>query len=150
MRVDFYHLESSPVEKALPQLLERVLAGGHRAIVMAASEDRLEALANLLWTYDPNSWLPHGTTKDGSPADQPVWLTDRDENPNGARMLVLTDGMASSRMADFDRCLDLFDGNSPEAKAAARERWSAAKAAGHELHYWQQTAAGWKEQGAAS
>ena len=147
MRVDFYHLQSAPVEKALPQLLERVLAGGHRAVVMAGSEDRLEVLANLLWTYDPNSWLPHGTIKDGFAADQPIWLTDREDNPNGARMLVLTDGMASSRMGEFDRCLDLFDGNSPEATAAARERWSAVKAAGHEMHYWQQTETGWKEQG---
>ena len=148
MQVDFYHLQASPVERALPQLLERVLQSGARAVVMAASEDRIEVLANLLWTYNPNSWLPHGSAKDGFPAEHPVWLTDREENPNGARMLVLTDGMASSRMADFDRCLDLFDGNSPEATAAARERWSVAKAAGHEMHYWQQTDSGWQEKGA--
>lgn len=136
------------MEKALPQLLERVLAGGHRAIVMAASDDRLEALSNVLWTANPNSWLPHGTKKDGFAAEQPLWLTTAEENPNGARLLVLTDGMASSRMADFDRCLDLFDGTNDEAKTAARARWSAAKAAGHELHYWQQTDGGWTEQGA--
>ena len=148
MRVDFYHLQASPVERALPQLLERVLQSGARAVVMAASEDRIEVLANLLWTYNPNSWLPHGSAKDGFPSDHPIWLTDSEENPNGARMLVLTDGMASSRMADFERCLDLFDGNSPEATAAARERWSVAKAAGHEMHYWQQTDGGWQEKGA--
>lgn len=145
MRVDFYHLQSSPLERALPQLLERVLQSGNRAIVMAASEERIEALTNVLWTADPNSWLPHGNARDGAAADQPIWLTDREENPNGARMLVLTDGMMSSRMAEFDRCLDLFDGNSEEATTAARERWSAAKTAGHELHYWQQTDTGWKE-----
>lgn len=148
MRVDFYHLQASPVERALPQLLERVLQSGARAVVMAASEDRIESLANVLWTYNPNSWLPHGTAKDGSAALQPIWLTDREENPNGARMLVLTDGMASSRMAEFERCLDLFDGNSDEATAGARARWSEAKAAGHELHYWQQTETGWQEKGA--
>jgi len=147
MRVDFYHLQASPVEKALPQLLERVLQGGNRAVVMAASEDRIEALANLLWTYNPNGWLPHGTIKDGFADRQPIWITDQDENPNGARMLVLTDGMASERLGEYDRCLDLFDGNDPEATAAARGRWSGAKAAGHELHYWQQTENGWKEQG---
>jgi DNA polymerase III subunit chi len=149
VRVDFYHLQASPVEKALPQLLERVLAGGHRALVMAASEERIEALANLLWTYNPESWLPHGTVKDGYAGTQPIWLTTLEENPNGAGMLVLTDGMSSSRMGDFERCLDLFDGTNPEATAAARTRWSAAKAAGCELHYWQQTDSGWKEQGAA-
>lgn len=145
MRVDFYHLERSPVEQALPQLLERVLQANHRAVVLTSSSERAEALANLLWTYKSNAWLPHGTEKDGFQADQPVWLSDKDENPNNARMLVLTDGMVSAKLGEYERCLDLFDGTNSEATAAARERWAAAKSDGHELHYWQQTPSGWKE-----
>lgn len=145
MRVDFYHLQSSPLERALPQLLDRVLKSGERALVMASSEDRVDALANMLWTFNPNSWLPHGTSKDGFPEKQPVYLTDKEENPNGARFLVLTDGMSSSQLAAFDRCLDIFDGNYDESVIGARQRWTAAKAAGHELHYWQQTETGWAE-----
>ena len=145
MRVDFYHLLMSPLERALPQLLEKVLQAGQRAVVLAASEDRVEALADVLWTYNPNAWLPHGTRKDGAAEDQPVWLTDREENPNTAQVLVLTDGMNAAQLAAFDRCLDLFDGGDEAATAAARQRWAEAKAAGHELHYWQQTETGWQE-----
>jgi DNA polymerase-3 subunit chi len=148
MRVDFYHLQSSPLEKALPLLLEKVLQTGHRAVVMAASTDRIEALSAVLWTYTANSWLPHGSAKDGFAADQPVWLTDREENPNAARVLVLTDGMSVTQLDGFERCLDLFDGTNEDAVVAARARWSAAKAAGHELHYWQQTGSGWQERAA--
>jgi DNA polymerase III subunit chi len=147
VRVDFYHLERSSVERALPQLLERILQADHRAVVLTESSERAEALASILWTYNPNSWLPHGTEKDGSLAEQPIWLTDRDENPIGARMLVLTDGMASESLGDYERCLDLFDGSNPEATTAARARWATAKSAGHELHYWQQTSSGWQEKG---
>ena len=149
MRVDFYHLLASPLERALPVLLERVLRAGHRAVVLTGSEDRSEAMANALWTYNPNSWLPHGTKRDGSPADQPVWITEAEENPNSADVLVLTDGMDADYVADFARCLDMFDGNSEQAVTAARSRWSAAKAKGHELHYWQQNpGGGWVEKGA--
>jgi len=149
MRVDFYHLQSSPLERALPQLLERVLGAGKRAVVMAASEDRIEALANHLWTYNPNAWLPHGSAKDGFPDAQPIWLTDKEENPNNSTVLVLTDGMAAAFQGHFERCLDLFDGNAEEAVTSARARWSAAKALGHELHYWQQNpAGGWAEKAA--
>jgi DNA polymerase-3 subunit chi len=146
MRIDFYHLQTSPLERVLPKLLERALQSEARVVVLAGSEERVEALANHLWTYHPNSWLPHGTARDGSPAEQPVWLTDREENPNGASILVLTDGMDASFKPTFARCLDLFDGTDEQAVAAARARWTAAKNGGHELHYWQQTeTGGWAE-----
>ena len=146
VRVDFYHLQSSALERALPALLERVVAAGKRAVVMAASVDRIEALNNALWVHNPNSWLPHGSAKDGFDAAQPIWLTDKEENPNSASVLVLTDGMAADFLGSFERCLDLFDGTSEEAVALARTRWAQAKAAGHELHYWQQNEAGaWAE-----
>jgi DNA polymerase-3 subunit chi len=41
--------------------------------------------------------------------------------------------------------LDLFDGGDEVAVAAARERWRAAKAAGHDLAYWQQGPRGWEK-----
>ena len=140
--IGFYHLTRTPLERALPRLLEKVVAAGMRAVVVAGSADRVEALNGALWTYDPGSFLPHGSARDGNAADQPIWLTDADDNPNAATMLVLVDGATSPRLAAYQRCLDLFDGNDPDAVAAARERWSAAKAAGHGLTYWQQTESG--------
>jgi DNA polymerase-3 subunit chi len=126
----------------LPKLLERGLAAGFRIVVLAGSAERVEHLDAALWTYDDASFLPHGSRRDGRPERQPVWLTDSDENPNLADMLVLTDGAGSTRLAEYRRCLDLFDGNDEAALAAARERWRRAKEAGHALTYWQQTPAG--------
>ncbi len=115
---------------------------------MAGSEERLQALNTLLWTYGRDSWLPHGTVRDGDPEDQPVWLTTNDENPNGAVFLFLTDGAVSERVAGYERCFELFDGNESDAVEAARGRWQAYKDAGHALTYWQQTGrGGWEEKG---
>ena len=144
--VGFYHLTRTPLERALPKLLERVLAGGMRAVVVSGSAERVEALNAALWTYEQLSFLPHGSTKDGQAEEQPIWLTTEDENPNGATVLVLTDGVSSAKVGAFARCLDMFDGRDPEAVAAARERWKAMKAAGHTLAYWQQNeAGGWEK-----
>ena len=120
------------------------MTAGMRAVVLAASDDRVETLASLLWTYRPDSWLPHGTVKDGQAADQPIWLTTLDENPNAADLIVLTEGMVTAQ-SSYQRCLDVFDGNDPDALAGARSRWKDAKSAGHDLHYWQQTETGWQE-----
>lgn len=141
--IGFYHLQTTPLERALPKLLERGLAAGHRVVVIAGSRERVEHLDALLWTYDDATFLPHGSRREAQPERQPVWLTEADENPNGASMLVLTDGATSARVSEFRRCLDLFDGSDETAVAAARERWRLAKAAGHELTYWQETGSGW-------
>jgi DNA polymerase-3 subunit chi len=144
--VGFYHLVRSPLEKALPKLLVKVLESGARAVVMAGSEERVESLASLLWTYQPNSFLPHGTARDGKPDQQPIWLTERDENPNGATFLVLTDGASSDAVGSYARCLDIFDGSDPDAVSRARERWRGYKDAGHSVTYYQQTeAGGWEK-----
>lgn len=143
--VNFYHLQRSSLEQTLPKLLEKVLQAGKRAVVMARSEERVEALNALLWTYDPNSFLPHGSKADGHAPEQPVWLTTQDENPNGAAVLVLTDGAASARLADYERCLDVFDGRDAGRVADARERWTGYKEAGHAVTYWQQGERGWEK-----
>ncbi len=145
--IRFYHLRTTALERALPQLLEKILARGTRAVVMAGSPERVAALDNALWTYDDRSFLPHGSARDGFAEEQPIWLTMQPENPNGAQVLVLADG-AVAEVGGWPMVLEIFDGNSEDAVAAARERWKAHKAAGHELTYWKQDDQGkWEKSG---
>jgi len=145
-RIGFYHLTRWPLEQALPRLLEKVLASGLRAVVLAGSPERVQALSDRLWTYQPDSWLPHGCARDGEAASQPVWLTHEDENPNGATVLVACDGAVPQAVEGFARCLDMFDGTDPQAVAAARTRWKRWKEEGHVLAYYQQSeSGGWVE-----
>ena len=145
-RVSFYHLTTAPLEQALPVLLEKSLSAGHRVVLMAGSAERVGHLDAHLWTYDPASFLPHGAGRDATSAQQPVFLTDADENPNDADLLVLTDGVTSQHLGKFTRCLNLFDGQDEAAVAQARAYWKEWNAAGHELIYYQQTErGGWTE-----
>ena len=144
--INFYQLQRSTLEEALGKLLKKVLGGQARAVVLAGSEERVEALNAALWTLSPSSFLPHGSHRDGHGDLQPVWLTTADENPNGASVLVLTDGMVSKRVQDYERCLELFDGDDAAAVTAARDRWRVYKAEGHTLSYWQQKPnGGWEK-----
>ena len=146
IRVAFYHLERSSLERALPQLLEKTINSGKRALVLAGSEDRVEALNALLWTYHQDSWLPHGSNSDGNPLEQPIWLSVKDENSNNAEFLFLTDGAGSTQIDNFERCFILFDGTVSAAVLAARSGWKKLKDAGYELTYWQQSTSGsWEE-----
>jgi DNA polymerase III subunit chi len=143
--IGFYHLTRTGPEQALPQLLGRTLAAGQRAVVLCPDAERVAALDVALWQCTDPDWLPHGTAADGDADLQPIWLTTEDAAPNGARFMFLIDGAQSMRLAEYDRVFDLFDGNDDAAVAAARERWTAAKAAGHALTYWQQGPRGWEK-----
>ena len=141
--IGFYHLTRSTLEQALPRLLGRVLALQQRALVLCASEERMKSLDDTLWTCAEPDWLPHGT-RDGKV--QPIFLTLADaQPPNGAQHLFLTEGTESAHLPLYARAFDLFDGGDENAVAAARRRWSAAKAAGHTLTYWQQGERGWEK-----
>lgn len=142
--VGFYHLLSTPLERALPKLLERARAQGYPIVVRAGSAERVAQLDSILWTYEEASFLPHGTARDGAAAAHPICLTERDDNPNQATMLVLIDGLEAADLSAFARSADIFDGNDESAVEAARGRWRRAREAGHNLTYWQQTETGWE------
>lgn len=136
--VMFYHLERQPLERVLPALVEKTLERGWRAVIQVGSDERLEALDAALWTYAEDSFLPHGSARSGHAADQPVYLTTGDDNPNGAGVRFLIDGAPPASFTGVTRIVCMFDGNDGEAVAAARSQWKAAKAAGCGLTYWQQ------------
>lgn len=138
----FYHLERQPLERVLPGLLEKTLARGWRAVVQATSEERLDAIDLSLWTYSDDSFLPHGNARTGFAAEQPIFLTTGDENPNGAGVRFLIDGAKPAQFAGASRFVFLLDGHDEEAVAAARSQWSAAKAVGCAVTYWQQSPEG--------
>lgn len=136
--IRFYHLTRARLEQALPAILQKAVERGRRVVVRAGSPERAEALDTALWTFDPAAFLPHGRLKDGTEKDQPIWLTDADDNPNGADMLALVDGAPMPEGQAYTLICEMFDGNDEAAVATARARWATYKAAGHDLSYFQQ------------
>ena len=140
--VFFYHLEQQTLDQVLPTLVERTVERGWRAVVQAGSAERLEAIDSLLWTYRDDSFLPHGTERDGPGDQHPVFLTTAESNPNGAAVRFLVDGASLSDLRGYVRVVILFDGHDQAALESARAQWKAARAAGAPVTYWQQTPSG--------
>lgn len=134
------------MQRALPKLLEKIVATGNKALVLTGSEEEAEQLNQSLWTYNPDSFLPHGTMKDGRPEDQPILLSTETAPVNNATMLLITNGQPAPNPELFERVLDMFDGNNAESVAAARTRWASYKDSGYVLTYQKQTEAGGWEQ----
>jgi DNA polymerase-3 subunit chi len=143
----FYHLERTSLDQALPELLEKTLARGWRALVRGASRERVEHLDGWLWSYRDDSFLPHGVEGEPLAERQPILITTAMENLNRADALFLIDGAEAGEIGDYARCVLLFDGRDEAAVAAARGRWPAFKAAGCAVSYWRQgEAGGWRKE----
>jgi DNA polymerase III subunit chi len=143
--IRFYQLLATPLEAALPKLLEKANSQGMRACVATGSAERTQALDAVLWTYAPESFLAHGRAPSNA-ADQPIWLAADIENPNGASLLVTLEGQQPDSYAAWTLVCDMFDGTDETALEAARARWKTLKTAGHTLSYWRQTpSGGWEK-----
>ena len=143
----FYHLERTGLDQALPELLEKTLARGWRALVCCGSSERSEHLDGWLWSYRDESFLPHGLAEGEHAERQPVLITTGAENLNRAEALFLLDGAEPPPRGGFKRCMILFDGLDEAALAAARARWREVKQAAHPATYWRQSEEGaWRKQ----
>ena len=143
----FYHLETQPLERVLPALLEKTLERGWRAVVETSSRPRAEAIDALLWTYRDDSFLPHGIAGDAADPQQPVLIAMDEENPNSANVRFFVDRAVPQSGVGYQRIVYMFSGHDPDAVSEAREAWKALRE-GNELTYWQQDESGrWVKRG---
>ncbi len=142
MQIDFYQLSSTPIERVLPRIAERVLEAGGRLLVVTGDEAQAAALDRALWTYAPESFLPHSRAGAGGEAEQPVLIAPACDAPNRARNIALVDGEWREEALSFDRAFHFFDDATLEG---ARTAWRALKGRdGVEPRYWRQEDGRWR------
>lgn len=146
MQVDFYHLTVVPLERALPQIAEKVLAADNCLLIVSSDEKQRDALDKLLWSYTPDSFLPHMQFGAGDDAAQPILIAPHVNAANGAKHIALIDGAWREDALDFDRAFHFFDEDSIKP---ARAAWKSLEGRnGIERRYWKQNDAGRWEQAA--
>ncbi|MEM9234367.1 MAG: DNA polymerase III subunit chi [Pseudomonadota bacterium] len=135
----FYHLERGGPADVLPGLLERTLSRGWSAVIRCADEEELRSLDDHLWTYQDESFLPHGA---GAPDPRtPIWLTAEADVPEDRDVLfaLTSEGFAPESHKGLTRAVLMF---AESGAPAAREAWKSVKAAGLEATYWKQDPSG--------
>lgn len=145
----FYHLKRTTLERAVGPLLEKCLERGWRVLAVSPDATRRAALDEALWTYDDDSFLPHGQAEAAGldPSRQPILIAAELENQNEAAVALLMDGVDLPVDASFERCMVMFDDGDGPTRQKAREQFKAAKDAGLTARYFQQSGRGWKEAG---
>lgn len=142
-QVTFYELITTSLEKTLPKILEKVYESGLKAVVKCESDERLKTIDSTMWTYTTLGFLPHGSANDPKEFQpyQPIWLTTGIDNPIDATVLVITHQDCSS-IENYERILDIYDGNTENAIDLAKQRANYYKTLGFEIITWKQTLKG--------
>ncbi len=133
----FYHLETSMLEGVLPELLDKTLTRGWRALVKIPS-DRLLYMDKFLWTYRDDSFLPHGRDDQPMGDQQPVLLSADAQSSAGHDCVFLIDGAEMNIDESTSRCIVMIDGRNESSVQTSRQYWKKLKAEGLNLSYWQQ------------
>ncbi len=124
-RADFY-LIAKPRFREQPLLLACELArkavhAGQPLLVLAASREQAEALDDLLWSFDPDEYLPHQIAGEDEGEDEVEVLIAPPDTTPPMRALVLNlrdDPVPPG----FERVLEVVPAD-PAARAPLRERW---------------------------
>lgn len=143
MKVDFYHLTRSPLDRVLPRIAARLHGDGERLLLVSEDADQRRDLDMLLWTYAPDSFLPHAQTGAADDSRQAVLIAPDVTPANSARNIAIVDGRWRDEALTFDRAFHFFG---EDHIAAARSAWKAlADRDGVERRYWRQGDNGWEQ-----
>jgi DNA polymerase-3 subunit chi len=140
--VSFYHLSSSPLEKALPKLVEKIYSLGSRVTILCENQSLIPVIDDLLWSYSTKTFLAHATCNDPLKEKQPIYITNSEENPSDASILISIGENIPSNYNQFEKYIDIFSSSNDKELVAARVRYKKLKELGKQIKYWKQDQTG--------
>jgi len=125
-RVDFYVLPEVDADARLRfacRLTEKAYKLEHRAYAHVAGAAQARMLDELLWTFRPGSFIPHGIAGTAPEASAPVTIGHDDgADVSGDLLINLTDTIPPF-FDRFARIAEIIDA-SPDGRRTGRERFA--------------------------
>lgn len=139
----FYHLEASTPFEDAPKLLMKAYKTGLKTLVLCPDTVFRDRLDQVLWTFEAESFLPHGTVSDTKNADkQPILLSSDPVARDEIKLVLVLDGADIPITTGFERAFVMFDSRNSSILSKVRKDWVMCKEHGFNLSYWQKTSAG--------
>lgn len=136
--INFYHLTVTPLIKAIPKILEKIISNSQRGVILFNDAIQMNEMNSYLWSFSTINFIPHGSKNDPFPDQQPIYLTDKLENPNNSQILILTDKWDENTLSGFEKYLYFFDSNIPDQIEFARSKWKNCQSSYFNKSYWKQ------------
>ena len=132
IRIDFYVLDSAEAgarQRLACRLAEKAYTLNHRVHALTGSTEAAHELDELLWTFRPGSFVPHGLQ--GDAGDAPVVIgCDPADAPPADLLINLTDEVPNC-FDRFGRVAEIVDADDA-CRQAARTRFAFYRDNGYE------------------
>lgn len=132
-QIDFYVLPDNTLEARwlfACRLLDKVQRLGMRALVVVNSEADAKAFDELLWTFKPESFVPHQLLHAGKPA--PVEITFREDAGDHQGLLLNLSDRVPPYFSRFERLSEIIV-QEPASLAKGREHFGFYKQRGYPI-----------------
>lgn len=135
-RADFYLIAKERFREEplllVCELAKRGYAANLPILVLARDAAQAEALDDLMWSFDPDEYLPHQIAElDEGDDDTPILIsTPEMDIPTRALLINLRDAAPTG---SFDRVLEVVPAD-PSARGPLRERWKHYQALGFDVN----------------
>lgn len=125
MRIDFYLLnETAPDALWLTacRLLEKAYLKQHRVFVYCANQQDAEHLDELLWTFKPDSFIPHHLQGEGPEPPPPIQIGYSDDPKGFSDILFNLSPTLPTFLKRFQRVIEIVSADEA-AKAISRDHF---------------------------
>ncbi len=134
--VFFYHLTQTPLEVALPKILERALSANWSIEVRANVNTNLEDMSNSIWKGSEESFLPNCLENHEDVQDYPIVLSS-------SPLKKLRDCLIVVDQAELQEVCLIFDAKNEAQLSNARKSWKSLSEAGVNTVYWAESQGKW-------
>ena len=132
-RIDFYQIDGEEAPLAFAcRLIDKIYRQGYSIHVHTSDQDQASMLDDLLWTFRPDRFIPHGLAS--AEADSPVTIGHQHEPENQEQVLVNLSGLVPEFFSRFERVAEVVPLDEG-SRQAARENYRFYKDRGYPLHY---------------
>jgi len=132
--VEFIKLERPERAVLLCTLAEEFFGKTQRVVVVVQDENQAVTLDRFMWTWQKGSFVPHVYDNGAIDCiDEPVVITTREENRNGARILIQGRPCAIDFVRQFERVIDFAEVYDDALAQQSRERYRACREAGFDV-----------------
>ena len=132
----FVEVTASRLELKACEIAEGFYARGTRLQIIAADQEQASRLDDLLWTFRPDSFVPHGILEgDRDDPSLPVIITTRQAQEPGIRNLLMLDHCSPELVAQFPQAIHLVVVDDHARRESSRRYWVQLRKAGFTLRH---------------